>query len=192
MQERQNIRQDVADHITLGGDMRLATDLALRQALHGLYVALFNAKRTCPADFHNGRLTTMQTAIMGIEDFGWRVVGITKEALDLLATVDFNKNKLPRQLCRGHIINRIETTRRLFERKTPMDLDEYFKVFLDNDRTVIMLNKQNDHTKSFPEYIKIDNPDAALFPNGSLMSWKHRKKEREYLRQLHAEQSMRE
>lgn len=172
--------------------MRLATDPALRQALHGLYVALFKAKRTCPADFHGGRLTTIQTALMGIEDFGWRVVGITKEALDLLAAVDFNKNKLPRQLCRGHIINRIETTRRLFERETPMDLDEYFKVFLDNDRTVIMLNKQNDHTKSFPEYIKIDNPDAALFPNGSLMSWKHRKKEREYLRQLHAEQSVRE
>ena len=167
--------------------MRLATDSNLRQALYGLYIALFNAKRACPEDFHGGRLTTIQTAIMGIEDFGWRVVGITKEALDLLATVDFNKNKLPRQLCRGHIINRIETTRRLFdEREAPMDLDEYFKVFLDNDRTVIMLNKQNDHTKSFPEYIEIDNPDAALFPNGSLMSWKHRKKEREYLRQLHS------
>ena len=37
-----------------------------------------------------------------------------------------------------------------------------------------------------PDYIKIDNPDAMLFPNGSLMSWKHRKMEREYLRQLHA------
>lgn len=166
--------------------MRLATDPTLRQALHGLYVALFNAKRACPEDFHGGRLTTIQTAIMGIEDYGWRVVGITREALDLLATVDFNKNKLPRQLCRGHIIDRIETTRSLFEREAPMGLEEFFKVFLHNDRTVIMLNKQNDHTKSLPDYIKIDNPDAALFPNGSLMSWKHRKKEREYLRQLHA------
>ncbi len=42
-----------------------------------------------------------------------------------------------------------------------------------------MLNKQNDHAKSFPEYIEINHPDAALFPNGSLMSWKQRKKERE-------------
>ena len=67
-----------------------------------------------------------------------------------------------------------------------MGLEEFFKVFLHNDRTVIMLNKQNDHTKPFPDYIKIDNPDAAFFPNGSLMSWKHRKKERDYLRQLHA------
>lgn len=166
--------------------MRLATDPILRQALHGLYVALFNAKRACPGDFHGGRLTTIQTAIMGIEDYGWLVVGVTREALDLLATADFNKNKLPRQLCRGHIIDRIDTTRLLFERKEPMGLEEFFKVFLNADRTVIMLNKQNDHTKPFPDYIKIDNPDAMLFPNGSLMSWKHRKKEREYLRQLHA------
>lgn len=167
--------------------MRLITDPTLRQALHGLYVALFNAKRDCPSDFHVGRLTTIQTAIMGVEDYGWRVVGITKDALDLLATVDFNKNKLPRKLCRGHIIDRIETTRLLFEREAPMGLDEFFEVFLNSDRTVIMLNKQNDHTKQFPDYIKINNPDAALFPNGSLMSWKHRKKEREFLRQLHSE-----
>ena len=172
--------------------MRLATDPILRQALHGLYVALFNAKRDCPEDFHGGRLTTIQTAIMGIEDYGWLVVGVTREALDLLATENFNKNKLPRQLCRGHIIDRIDTTRLLYERKEPMGLEEFFKVFLNADRTVIMLNKQNDHTKPFPDYIKIDNPDAMLFPNGSLMSWKHRKMEREYLRQLHAGQVMRE
>jgi hypothetical protein len=168
--------------------MRLETDSTFRQALYGLYVALFNAKRACPADFHHGRLTTIQTAIMGVEDYGWRVVGITREALELLATTDFNKNKLPRQLCRGHIIDRIETARQLFEREAPIGLEEFFEVFLNADRTVIMLNKQNDHTKPFPEYIKIDNPDAELFPNGALMSWKHRKKEREFLRQLHAGQ----
>jgi hypothetical protein len=167
--------------------MRLATDPSLRQALYGLYVALFSAKRACPADFHSGRLTTILTATMGIENYGWRVVGITREALELLATEDFNKNKLPRQLCRGHIIDRIETTRVLFERDAPMGLEEFFTAFLNADRTVIMLNKQNDHTKPFPEYIKIDNPNAALFPNGSLMSWKHRKIEREFLRQMHAE-----
>lgn len=170
----------------LGCFMRLATDPTLRDPLHGLYLALFKAKRVCPADFHRGRLTTIQTAIMGVEDYGWRVVGITREALELLATADFDKKNLPRQLCRGHIIDRIETTRLMFDRAEPLSLDEFFEKFLDADRTVIMLNKQNDHTKQFPTYIEIDNPDAALFPNGSLMSWKHRKQEREFLRQLHS------
>lgn len=165
--------------------MSIKTDTALRQALHGLYVALFSARRACPNYFTGGRLTTIQTAIMGIEDFGWRVVGITREALDLLATDNFDKNKLPRRLCRGHIIDRIQTSRLLFDREAPMPLDDFFDTFLQNDRTVIMLNEQN-RTLPFPQFIEIDNPDAELFPNGALMSWKHRKQEREYLRQLHS------
>jgi hypothetical protein len=54
---------------------------SLRDALHILYVGLFRAHRKDPNVFHNGRLTTIMTAIMGIEDIGWRVVGITPEAL---------------------------------------------------------------------------------------------------------------
>jgi hypothetical protein len=167
--------------------MRLRTDEALRKALHGLYVALFEAKKACPEDFHGGRLTTVQTAIMGVEHYGWRVVGITREALELLATENFDKNRLPRRLCRGHVINRIQTTKLLFEREQPMQLEDFFDVFLQNDRTVIMLNEQNRHTNSFPEFIEIDNPNSDLFPNGALMSWKHRKQERDYLRALHAD-----
>ena len=167
--------------------MRLKTDHALRQALHGLYVALFNAKQVCPKDFQGGRLTTILTAIMGIEDYGWRVIGITREALDLLATEDFDKNKLPRCLCRGHKIDRIKTAGQLFDPEKPIPIESFFDTFLHNDQTVIMLNEQNNHTMPFPKFIEIDNPDAELFPNGALMSWKHRKKEREYLRQLHSE-----
>jgi len=48
-----------------------------------------------------------------------------------------------------------------------------------------MLNEQN-RTTPFPSFVEINNPNGELFPNGSLMSWKHRAKEREYLRQLHS------
>ena len=165
--------------------MRLMTDAPLRQALHTLYVALFNARQTCREDFSDGRLTTIQTAFMGVENYGWRVVGITREALDLLASSNFDKGKLPRRLCRGHITDRIQTTRLLFDREEPMPLDLYFETFLQNDCTVIMLNEQN-HTKPFPDYIEIDNSSAELFPNGALMSWKHRHRERDFLRGLHS------
>ncbi len=167
--------------------MRLHTDPAIRQALYGLYIALFRAKRICPDDFQDRRLTTIQTAIMGIENLGWRVVGITREALDLLATEDFRKNRLPRRLCRGHIVDRIQTTRLLFAGSEPMSLDDFFDKFLQNDRTVIMLNEQNSRARPFPPYIDIDNPDGKLFPNGPLISWKHRKMERDYLRSVHSQ-----
>lgn len=158
------------------------TDHTLREALYGLYVALFEAHKKTPADFHNGRLTTIMTGIMGVENFGWRVVGITREALDILAANDF---KLPsRTLCRGHIVDRSATARALFDGAIPLPLDEFFDLFLDADRTVIMTNEQNKVKGEFPSYIGIDNPKAELFSNGSLMGWKHRKREREFLREL--------
>ncbi len=166
--------------------MRLRTDHSLRSVLHELYVTLFRARQGSPQDFSYGRITTIMTALMGIENCGWRVVGITREALVLLATQDFNKNKLPRRLCRGHIVPRAQTNKLLFEGEGPLALEQFFEVFLHNDRTVIMLNEQNGLTVSFPEFVAIDNEDSELFPNGSLMAWKHRKKEREFLRQLHA------
>lgn len=165
--------------------MRLHTDHTLREALYGLYLALFAAKKSCPEDFHMGRLTTIQTAVMGIEDHGWRVVGITPEALDLLATEEFQKNRLPRQLCRGHVIDRVATTRMLFHRLRPLSLRQFFSRFLKNDATVIMLNEQNRQTQ-FPDFVPIENAGGDLFPNGSLMGWKHRKKEREFLMWLYA------
>jgi hypothetical protein len=168
--------------------MRLETDQNLRKALHGLYIALFKAKQDCPDYFSDGRLTKILTDIMGMENEGWRVVGITHEALDLLATKGFDKNKLPRKLCRGHIIDRVKTTRELFKGDEPKELNEFFDYYLDKDQTVIMLNEQN-RAKIPPEYIKIDNPNAELFPNGSLMGWKHREEERKYLRNLHSSRS---
>ena len=80
-----------------GSSMRLETDDSLREALYGLYIALFTAKQICPLDFRDGHLTKILTSIMGIENYGWRVIGITRKALDLLAEEDFNKGKLPRR-----------------------------------------------------------------------------------------------
>jgi hypothetical protein len=75
----------------------------------------------------------------------------------------------------------------LFECEQPIPLDAFFETFLENDTTVIMLNEENTHGKGFPEFIPISNLEANLFPNGALMSWKHRKKERDFLRELHLE-----
>jgi hypothetical protein len=156
--------------------MRLRSDPVIREALYGLYLALFKAGRSCPDDFKDSRLTTILTAIMGIENIGWRVVGITREALDLLATEDFHKHKLPRRLCRGHIVDRIQTTRVLFGSRKPHSLNDFFEKFFQNDQTVIMLNEQNRNATRFPDYIKIDNRTGTFFQMvhswaGSIASW---------------------
>ncbi len=48
-----------------------------------------------------------------------------------------------------------------------------------------MLNVQNRQRASVPDYIKIHNPHGDLFPNGSMVGWKHRNQEREFLRKLY-------
>src|SRR5262245_43396477 len=116
--------------------MRLRTDPKLREVLHGLYLALFQAKNDCPSEFRMTRLTKIQTEIMGIEG-AWRVIGITPEALDLLATQDFRKDKLP--LCRSHRVDRIQTAKDVFDRDQPLGIEGFFELFLKNDDTVIML-----------------------------------------------------
>jgi len=165
--------------------VRLRDDPKLRRALYGLYVALFEARTLSPDDFKDSRLTTIQTAFMGVENYGWRVIGITPEALELLATVDFQKHKLPRRLCRGHVVDRIQTTRALFAHVKPLNQKRFFETFLTNDCTVIMLVEQNRGKLLFPPYLEIDNPDAVLFPNGGLIGWKQRKTERDFLQALH-------
>lgn len=167
---------------------KLHSDRTLRKSLHDLYVALFHARKASPVEFHDSKTTTVFTAVMGLESLTWRVVGITPEALDLLATVAFDKAKLPRKLCRGHKKDRIDTMRFMFHRDEPLSEDAFFDAFLASDPVVIMTNEQNVHTTRFPTYIEIDNRTGELFPNGSLMGWKHRKKEREFLRRLHQEQ----
>ena len=164
--------------------MRLRTDSNLREALYDVYLSLFSAKTLSPKDFRSSRLTTSLTAVMGIENCGWRVVGITPEALELLESVEYRKEKLPRRLCRGHLVDRAQTSRALFDRLSPLPLNEFFELFLENDRTVIMLAEQNKHTKALPSFIQFENQDGELFPNGSLMAWKHRKNERDFLRSL--------
>jgi len=111
------------------------------------------------------------------------VVGIAPEALEKFAESDF---KLPsKTFGRGHIAKRADTAPFLFDRKVRGDADIFIKEFFLRDRTVLMLNAQNRQNALVPNYIKIHNPHGKLFPNGSMVGWKHRNQEREFLRELY-------
>jgi hypothetical protein len=68
-------------------------------------------------------------------------------------------------------------------------LNEFFDFFLERDKTVIMTNDENKHGAKnvFPSYIPID-PSLELFPCGTLVGWQHRRVEKAFLRDLHAQQ----
>lgn len=162
----------------------ITQDDTLRKNIHNIYLALFAAFKACPEALEPYDMTRMLTSLMGGKYWSWRVIGITPAALAEFAATDFKRPT--RKLQRGHKIDRATTARAVFDRDDPMSLNEFFKFFLECDHTVIMTNDENKHRPNarFPEYIAIDNDDAQIFPNGSLIGWQHRKVEREFLRQL--------
>ncbi|WP_425953009.1 hypothetical protein [Ralstonia pseudosolanacearum] len=164
------------------------TDAALRGALHSIYVAQFNAIKACEHAFDKGHATRMLTGLMGSRPWSWRVIGITPAALEKLAKNDYERPT--RELQRGHIFNRSDTAKALYiDSDQPFPLDDFFKFFLERDKTVIMINEENPHRAKgdFPAFIEIDER-AGLFPCGSLIGWQHRPEEKEFLRDLYEKQ----
>jgi hypothetical protein len=76
----------------------------------------------------------------------------------------------------------------LFARPEPASLQEFFDVYLERDKTVIMTIAENTYRRGsqIPKYIDIE-PELELFPSGTLVGWQHRKNEIDFLRKLHAE-----
>lgn len=160
-------------------------NIRLRKALHSIYVAQFMAIKECPDGFSKADATRMLTALMSARPWSWRVIGITPDAL--MAFAENNFKRPTRQLQRGHRFDRASTADALyFKQKKPMPLKKFFDFFLERDKTVIMTNDENKHMANgkFPKFIKIDNR-LELFPCGTLIGWKHRKAEVDFLRSLH-------
>lgn len=161
-------------------------DSALRQALHAIYVAQFDAMKSCPQSFKVSDATRMLTGLMGSRPWSWRVVGITPAALNVLAQSEFKL--LPRSLHRGHRYQRSLTAQALFfDRAEAMPLREFFEFFLPRDETVIMTRTENAPRAKgrFPAYIPIDR-DLGLFPCAPVVGWSHGEREVDFLRALHA------
>ena len=69
-------------------------------------------KNICTRSFSYNKKKMLISTILGYEDWAWRVVGISKEALIRCKRNDYNR---PKGLVRDHINERKETYKRLIE-----------------------------------------------------------------------------
>ena len=164
-------------------------DHKLRAALHSIYVAQFKAIKAYGEGFTANDANRMMTSLMGSRPWSWRVVGITREALEIFAAHEFRRP--PRTIQRGHRINRITTAAELYIKPTePVAREQFFEIFLERDQTVLMTTSQNKHRPDgrFPDYSAIDQA-LELFPCGTLIGWKHTKREVNFLSTLYATNS---
>ena len=83
---------------------------------------------------------SMVESLLKDAERGWRVIGITKEALELLRDQCFRTAK---GLQRAHILNRAETARTILGSRIPDDPRRVFDFWRKRDVTVLATKKQN-------------------------------------------------
>jgi hypothetical protein len=154
--------------------------------IHLLYSALHQAHKRAPKFWPVPRCTKVLTEIMAGRDFSWRVIGITPLALDAFAAAGFYY-KSRSGITRAHLRPRIETVRKLLLPDKPLSESDLLEIWFANDLTVICARGENKNV-GVPPYILIDNDDGALFPSRAVR-WHHRKKERDYLKELFHEKA---
>ena len=148
-----------------------------RSKIYAVYVAIYNLP------FSLQRKTMLLTTLMGGADWSWRVTGITPGALQVLESNNYKYAK--GKICRAHLVARIDTARAVFEIAQPLPEDQLFSIFWKNDETIIATKSENKTCGPLPEAVPIDC-QLGLFQSNPLVGWRHRKKETDFLRKLHA------
>lgn len=146
-------------------------------ALHAVYVTLHNTIRNNPDVFSAGQYTSAITHLMGGRGWSWRVVGITPRAQEQFQAQGFQKTARD-GITRAHIIGRQDTCIQLFQADNILTVDEFFRTYLENDKTILCARGEN--RRNIPNVIHIENPNADLFPSARI-GWRHGEAEINFL-----------
>ena len=126
----------------------------------------------------------MNEALAGEKDsFG--VGSLTHACLERFAELNFSdktKDGTKLGIVRAHLIDRSKTMDDLLDRDEPVSFDEFWRIWLKNDKTALCLKEENKRISSLPR-IEFDNEDRELFQS-TQSKWRHRKQERDLLRSL--------
>ena len=144
---------------------------AQKEALYQKYLAIHQACKSDPVFFTPTQSNTELTTVMGGRPWSWHVIGITEAALVRYKELNF-KHVAKSGITRAHLIPRFVTTQKLLAESDPFSIEDFFSIWLANDKTVICGPGEN--TKDFcVEYIKIDNNDHQWF-NSKTIGWRFR------------------
>ena len=110
-------------------------------------------------------------------DDHWRVIGITKEALNVFQVHGFKK--VSRMgINRGHIYDRHDTLKYMLEHPF-QDVDEWWDFYYNRDKTILMTSTENMSGKLSDHY---EVPEGLFRSSG--YAWRHGKEEVEFLTEL--------
>ncbi len=122
------------------------------------------------------------TELFGKSENPWRVVGITRSALNVFFDNGFNT--VPNmKINRSHIVPRIESYTRMLE-EIFIEPQSWWAYYFDNDKTILSTSSEN-MSNSSSEIFPIDNDDYLFKSKG--YSWSYGKKEKEFLQKLYSD-----
>jgi hypothetical protein len=155
--------------------------LKRRREIYRLYNVIWET------EFELIKKRSLLTSAFAYEPWGWRVVGITENAIKEIAINDFKKPS--GKLCRDHSVPRKDTYNKMLQTKSIVPFEEWWKLFWRNDKTILMTNNEHQSVGQTQkkELSKIYSLDwkKGYFRNNNLVGWKHRKTvEGEYVRKL--------
>lgn len=154
-------------------------DKNYKKELYDVYLAVFKMQHE-PLQ----RRVLIMTNLMGGKPWSWRVVGITREALQRYADQGF-KYKAGSSINRSHITSRRDMYSAMLERLEPMQIDEWWAYFWEHDKTIIATGTENNSKKPMSDIYEID-PEIGLFQSNQVAGFKlSQKKEGAYLRALY-------
>ena len=113
-------------------------------------------------------------------DNGWRVIGITQDALEAFALINFERvpgKKDPVAVERAHINKRADWVEELF-RTEWNSAKEWWDFIYENDRTVLATARENYESDNMDMPLKIayEIPDTGEYFTSQYIGCKYRKK----------------
>ena len=112
-------------------------------------------------------------------DDHWRVIGITKEALNVFQTHGF-KRVSRMGINRGHIYDRNETFTYMLENPGAFETaEDWWTFFYNRDKTILMTSTEN-MSGNLSEHYEV--PEGLFHASG--YAWRHGKEEVEFLTEL--------
>ena len=122
--------------------------------------------------------------LMSHVEWCYRVTGITRDALICLKKNNFDKPK--GKIHRGHRVNLSQTYKYL--KNNNLNKDKWWEYFWNNDKTVLMTTDENSNKKNkqISDLYLIDYK-KGLFKDTGNISYKHERKEKEFLKKLYKE-----
>lgn len=153
-------------------------EIKLKKALFHDYHLI--KKMTVP----EGAKIKLLSSLLTVNPNCWRVIGITPKALEIFAKNNFKKSSRM-GINRSHMVQRHGVYKEMMEKDFNNET-EFWEFYMNKDATILSTSTENmSTTVSFVhESFEVPSDERQLFKSSGY-SWKHKKEEEDFLKQLY-------